>query len=356
MNDLVCEICKFVCKDYHKLANHIRKHNITSKYYFNKYLLNDKNKIKCEVCGKEPKFLGMKKGYSTHCSIKCGVSNPKTIEKAKKKFILKYGVCNPSQSISIKEKKAKTCLKNYGVENPSKSEIVRHKVKQTCFKNNGVLYPMQNTDIHNKAKQTCFKHYGVEFSFQSLEIKKRTVKSNLIKYGFISTNQVSYIKDKQKKTCFKNYGVENPRQSEEIKRKYRQTCLKRYGVDHPNKTKKSRENLRQVMLNGGAVVALHGNKSPSKPQVKLYYMIKSLYEDAVLNFPVIEVNKSIDIAIPTLKVAIEYAGSYWHQNKEKDQIRQKEIENLGWRFIRYLDEIPSLERIKEDISLLDKES
>jgi len=56
--------------------------------------------------------------------------------------------------------------------------------------------------------------------------------------------------------------------------------------------------------------------------------------------------------ISELKIAIEYDGSYWHQDKEKDLKRQKEIEQCGWRFIRYCDFIPSREKLLEDIEQL----
>ncbi len=66
-----------------------------------------------------------------------------------------------------------------------------------------------------------------------------------------------------------------------------------------------------------------------------------------MNYPVM--NYSVDIVIPELMIAFECDGSYWHQDKEKDDRRQKEIEDLGWRFIRYMDVVPLKEQIIEDI-------
>ena len=59
--------------------------------------------------------------------------------------------------------------------------------------------------------------------------------------------------------------------------------------------------------------------------------------------------KFIDVAIPSLMIAIEYDGSWYHQNEEKDMIRQKEIEGQGWRFIRYKDYLPDRENLIKDI-------
>ena len=61
----------------------------------------------------------------------------------------------------------------------------------------------------------------------------------------------------------------------------------------------------------------------------------------------------LDVAIPSLKVAIEYDCSYWHQNKERDEKRQSEIEFQEWKFLRYRNYIPSVEQLKKDIFSLE---
>lgn len=77
---------------------------------------------------------------------------------------------------------------------------------------------------------------------------------------------------------------------------------------------------------------------------------KSIYPQAILNYAVLKLNRSIDIAIPDLMVAIEYDGSYWHKGKEKeDAIRQKELESIGWQFLRYVDYVPSINEFKKDL-------
>jgi len=100
------------------------------------------------------------------------------------------------------------------------------------------------------------------------------------------------------------------------------------------------------MLNGGAAHANSFIKNPSKPQVKLYKLIKSLYPQAILNHP--SLSFSIDIAIPNLMIAIEYDGSYWH-DVEKDKIRQNKLENIGWKFLRYQDYIPLIDELEKDL-------
>jgi len=129
---------------------------------------------------------------------------------------------------------------------------------------------------------------------------------------------------------------------------------------HIKHTEEWKENQRQRMLNGGSVHASSFIKNPSKPQVELYNIIKKLYPSTVLNYPFYPLNYSLDVAIPDLKIWFESDGSHWHQDKEADLKRQKRIEELGWKVIRYrgdsVKDVPSISQIKEDIqSILELE-
>ena len=134
-------------------------------------------------------------------------------------------------------------------------------------------------------------------------------------------------------------GMFGKKHSEETKRKIRES-LKKSGAN---------ERSRIYMLNGGSSHASSFIRNPSKPQVELFNLVKQIDICPILNFAVKEVNKCIDIALPHRKIAIEYDGSYWHQDEEKDKQRQKEIESLGWKFIRYRDRVPSLDELKGDL-------
>ena len=122
---------------------------------------------------------------------------------------------------------------------------------------------------------------------------------------------------------------------------------------------KFKEEQRQRMLNGGAVHAISFVRNPSKPQVELFNRIKELYPNAKINYPFYrgegESNYSLDVAIPEHMIWFESDGTYYHQDKEKDMIRQRNIEKLGWKCIRYypvdfVSQVPSIEQIKIDIN------
>ncbi len=93
-------------------------------------------------------------------------------------------------------------------------------------------------------------------------------------------------------------------------------------------------------------------KNPSWPQIKLFNKVQKFYEGPVLNYRILRY--SIDIAIPSLMIAIEYDGSYWHKDEEKDMKRQKQIEEEGWKFIRYKNHIPEEKELIQDIERVKK--
>jgi hypothetical protein len=192
-------------------------------------------------------------------------------------------------------------------------------------------------------------------------LSKRNRESNPIKKGNIPWNkgksgcQIAWNKGKN--------------HSETTKQKISKDAKRRYesGNVHPmlgrnhsdearNKMKKSnkkvwlgrkRPDQSQLMRNGLAAHCNEFIKNPSKPQVKLFEMIKLLYPSAILNYP--HKNYSIDIVIPELKIAIEYDEPYWHKGREEyDRNRQIEIEKGGWKFFRY-KKLPNDNKLNEDL-------
>lgn len=119
------------------------------------------------------------------------------------------------------------------------------------------------------------------------------------------------------------------------------------------KSTEHRESARKRMLAGGAIIAMKAASSnrTSKVQVKLFDKVKQLFPEAELEYSMF--GRSLDIAIPSLKVDIEYDGSIWH-NRPKNIIADKKRDDLlksnGWHVIRYVDSLPGLKRICEDVN------
>ncbi len=88
----------------------------------------------------------------------------------------------------------------------------------------------------------------------------------------------------------------------------------------------------------------------SKPQKELFKIMKLFSNEAQLEYPLELENSTVfgDIVIPSEKLWIEYDGKHWHQDKEKDDIRQKKIEDKGFKVIRFDKE--RLKLLKEELN------
>jgi len=135
--------------------------------------------------------------------------------------------------------------------------------------------------------------------------------------------------------------VDCPKIRQKVTEKQRQWMLDG-GAKHIRKAPRNKEkldiqykNTKQRMKNGGASYINSFNKSKSKPQKHIFNVVNNLFPNYTVKIDYPFLNYNLDIAILELKIVLEYDGAYWHKDLEKDLERQKEIENLGWKFIRY---------------------
>jgi len=310
--DWRCEFCSisFVSKT---LLNNHAKDSECSKLFYDKYRIqglfpwNNYNKkhSNCVDCRKIIVFGG------TRCK-KCSTKEVANREEIRK---------NSSES----KKGDKHWLRQPGAIHPNKDKTY--------------------IEIHGEEKSQLLKN-------DLSDLGKLLVGNKNPFFGKTHTEEVRKIFSENKlgKTYIEMYGEEK---TKKINKKKEETWLKTIGETSPFKTTKYRENMKEFMLNGGAAHALSFVRNPSKPQIELFNLISEVCPYPIMNYPCL--NKSIDIAIPKLSIAVEYDGSYFHQDKEADDIRQKLLESEGWKFLRYLDYIPSKDELLKDIiELLDK--
>lgn len=206
----------------------------------------EKEKVKyiCQTCGKVRKqyFFSLKeKPENLKCCPFCN-----TTKHSKETCLRKYGVSNPAQLESSKQKLKQTCLEKYGVDSFSKTENFLEKYTQTNLERYGTKWTHQNKKIKEKVKQTFLKKYGVPVPIQNKEIKEKIEQTNLKKYGFKVPGKNIHVKEKAKQTCLKRYGVEAPAQNKGIQRKQIETCLKHYGIENYSQTSEARSKSRYI--------------------------------------------------------------------------------------------------------------
>jgi len=182
--------------------------------------------------------------------------------------------------------------------------------------------------------RTCEKRYG-GIGYSSVELYKRSKNTTKEKFG-----RSNIMKTNHGKKYFK--GDLNPLKDPEIAKKVSET---KKGQPSPlkgktyeeilglDKTKKRKDELKKSGAYGQSMTP-----RISAPQLELFKMVKEKYPTAVLEYPVLDY--CLDIAVPELKLCFEYDGSYWHDS-EKDKKRDEVLENMGWKVIRHVDNLPT---------------
>lgn len=197
----------------------------------------------CKHCHKEVKsYLVNEQRFGEFCSSSCIASG--SLQKRIQTNIEKYGVENPFQAKSVKDKVKKTNLERYGVENPGQSKEIRAKVEQTNMEKFGSKYYSSTKECKDKVKKTNRERYGVDNVNKLPEYRDKIRQTNIERYGVENPMQNEAVKEKQRATVKEKYDVDNTFQAEEFKKKAKETSINRYGADHFLKTDSGKEKLK----------------------------------------------------------------------------------------------------------------
>lgn len=350
-NKLQCQICDKLFKSQQGISGHItnkQSHNISLKQYYDLFFKNHNEDIcKNSNCDNITKFISLKKGYRDFCGYSCSnktiLRNHKISKKQKEehsKFIKNLWDEENSiyRSKKVKEQKRSKMLKQWNDSNSKLNNDERNKK----------ISEKQKIAWSNKD----YKQFHSE-----LMIKKRKDPNSIYNdKNYIKKQKASYnqnVRNRMSKNSIQAWENPDNKLGDNNWRKNRSEYMKNGGAKHAQSfidKEKQKETASERMLNGGAAYCNSFVTNPSKPQVELYKLTQTIFPYPIMNYPYL--NKSIDIAIPSLGLAIEYDGSYWHQDKEKDKKRQKLLEDDGWIFIRYVDYIPSQKEFLYDYNNL----
>ena len=319
---------------------------------------------KCLTCGKEiiSRISRIKTFCSSMCCSKNENINKKRSESVKRTCLEKYG----TESYNNVEKNKQTCLEKYGVDSFSKTKEFKNKFKNTCLKRYGVYYPQQSKKIREKTKNTVDTKYG-GFTYQSDILMEKVRKTMIQDYGVENSLKSEYIKNKVADTNIRKYGFITPLKNKEVIEKTKNTLREKWGVESnisQNKiiSEKVKDSFRNNFLNNifegnrlnNIVIPLfkkeeyidsdYSNlysfsckkcntifkdnlyaghiprcttcypKSISKPQMEIFEYIKSLLPniDILQNVRHPIYPLELDIFIPSLNLAFEYHGFFWH--------------------------------------------
>jgi len=352
--------------------------------YCRKHLGHDKERMKNIKKTYEERFEG---GHpSKDPNVKNfkfgGIQNPaKNPESIKKRTITRaknMGKISTNISTSLKnsdklkeahKRMKKILLEKYGVENIGQLPHVKEKIKKTFEEKYG-CHAFSHSDIIEKRKQTNIERYGVEHPMQNEKIKQKVEDINIKRYGVKSTLMVPEIQEKCKETMIERYGVDHYSKTDEFKDWFSQHYIDLF----KDKTISTLDELGFEVVDYTKTTGLCklkckkcGNELEEKPTEIIYggriHICKICYpnrfghmQSELTDFckeyfdDVIENDRSIlpgryelDIVIPSIKLAIEFNGLYWHsesmgKDKNYHVNKTKEAEEVGYQLIHVFED------------------
>lgn len=103
---------------------------------------------------------------------------------------------------------------------------------------------------------------------------------------------------------------------------------------------------------------MNGNKvSTSSQQIKVKDMIEEMYPECHLELNYVLSSLFLDLCLfidDEIKIDIEYDGSYWHKDSQKDRRRDEFVKSQGFKILRIRSGhlLPSKEQLQEAIEKL----
>ena len=206
------------------------------------------------------------------------------------------------------------------------SKTIQNNPKE--LKRRSILMKNKNPGLTLQARKKNSEYHKIHnpmFNKESIKKMSKSQKERLKNPKIIkqmSESRIKFCKENPNfiKNTIKKSREKNP---EKWEKKFKQQgeSLKKFFLDHPEKHPNS------ILANNGGI---------SKPQIKLFEIIKKIYKTAKLNF-YIKTNKSSrwgDIVLPDKKIIIEYDGIYWHKNTAiADKKRDEELKEVGYSII-----------------------
>ncbi len=116
--------------------------------------------------------------------------------------------------------------KNLTVNKDSCKSCRQSKQEELFINNYGVKNPYQIESVKEKIKSNNMEMYGVEYNSQRPEVQQKMVQTNLAKYGVDNPSKNKKVKQKIVDTMMERYGVENIMELEEYRIKISETLTK----------------------------------------------------------------------------------------------------------------------------------
>lgn len=307
---------------------------------------------KC-YCGNYTNLISTVQGFSTFCSKKCSAQSDMTKLNRAKTNTDKFGVQNPFQSTTIKEKIKTTIKQKYGVDSISKVDNIKNLKRHTMLTRYGVDNPGRIESAKEKSKKTCSERYGSDFAISASSVREKIKRVCLDKYGADTPLKNQEVRQSLKRAMVEKYGVEYSSQIPHVKLKKKEAIRTRYLADTlpirieqlnmnsiqpvgwgPNEYTNQDKMYDFVHTTCGTNFAgqFRDGKIPacptcvtskrSKIEAALFESVKSYLPNAESNDRRLLKGKEVDILIGD--IGVEVNGVYWHsENNEYTSLLEK---------------------------------
>ena len=257
---------------------------------------------RCKECSKPTTFLSFKKGYTTFCSNKCVGKNKEIQDKKLSTVVNNFGP-DGHKSLEILNKKKQTSLANYGVEWPRQNADFVNDLKEEFLKKYGVTNPSTTLSATEKRTKTNLARYGGNPQTTNA-VKEKTRKTNIEKYGVSCALSLCHVRQK---------ALKSRRESESYDKLNDPEWLEN------NKFVPSTVLSEQLGVAWSTVLSYYKKHSIERPHVIVsapeIIIVDFLIENNVKYIQserTILEGKEIDIYLPEYNIGIEVDGLYWH--------------------------------------------
>lgn len=235
--------------------------------------------------------------------VRCSLQSPIVRKKSKETMMRTIGAENPMQSELIKAKVANTNLERYGYKCSLLSSVVKEKTQATNLFRFGCTNPFLSPEIQEKARMTKLERYGHVSPYHEQDIREKSRQTNLLLYGYECPFERDDVSNKSKKSLMERYGFENPFADPIIRQKISKTNLERYGFENPMHNPNLQAKAWQTRLENPN----HGYSSEAEREILEW--VRQFYPES---HPSHTGKHQVDILIPSIPLAIEYNGLWWH--------------------------------------------
>ena len=291
--------------------------------------------FKCKLCDKNISSCGM----PSHIKYKHNI----TVDE----YVAKFGEFRksiiPTSNRKCNKMICKICGAEYSTNGISMHLRYTHGITVEQYINKYGEYRLKYIDYENRAKlnkiecAVCKSLFGSE-RLLSYHIKKE---HKITKLEYIKT----YIFNNNLPLCACGCGEPVQLLPSGINfngnKTYARTVKSGHNLNAPGyrtNTKEQKMRMRKSAINRmKKKQGVWFDNGPSKLENELYNFVVKLLPDAIQSDRKILSGLELDIVIPSLKLAIEFNGEYWHsdifKNKKYHLNKQNEVEDKGYRLI-----------------------